>query len=177
MRTLYLLRHAKASWADPNWSDIDRPLNERGRHDATELRDYLRRSGARPQLVVCSPALRTRQTLDLIAPGLELPAPVTVDERLYAASAQSLWQRVRELPDTIEQVMLIGHNPGMHDLAANAAEHGDDQLRSRLRAKLPTCAFVTIAWDEDGWDALGSSGESNGAGGTLHDFVTPRDLR
>jgi phosphohistidine phosphatase len=170
MRTLYLLRHAKASWSDPAQADIDRPLTERGRRDAANLGEHLRLSGCRPQVVVCSPALRTRQTLDLIATGLGLQARAEVDERLYGASAQALWQRVHELPDTVTEALLVGHNPGMHELAVNLADHGDDKLRARVREKFPTCAFVTIAWDRDVWADLRRSAA------TLHDYVTPRDL-
>jgi phosphohistidine phosphatase len=174
MRTLYLLRHAKAlAWDDPSaaeLADLDRPLTDRGRRDAAALAEHLRLSGCRPKLVACSPALRTRQTLDLVASGLGLQARTEVDERLYAASMQALWQRVHELPDNADEAMLVGHNPGIHELAANLADHGDDKLRARVREKLPTCAFVTIAWAEDRWTDLRKSA------GVLHDFVTPRDL-
>ncbi len=170
MRTLHLLRHAKASWADPERADIDRPLTDRSRRDAAALGEYLRGRGDRPQLVICSPALRTRETLDLVAPGLGLQARVEVDGRLYAASAQALWQRVRELPDTVDEALLVGHNPGMHELAVNVADHGDDEPRARLRSKLPTGAFVTVAWPDDSWRTLHKSAA------VLHEYVTPRDL-
>jgi phosphohistidine phosphatase len=174
MRTLYLLRHAKAlAWDDPSaaeLADFDRPLTDRGRRDAAALAEHLRLSGCRPKLIACSPALRTRQTLDLVASGLGLQARTEVDERLYAASMQALWQRVHELPDGADEAMLVGHNPGIHELAANLADHGDDKLRARVREKLPTCGFVTIAWAEDRWTDLRKSA------GVLHDFVTPRDL-
>src|ERR1700742_1648400 len=111
MRTLYLLRHAKAldpaASTEAGLADVDRPLTERGRRDTTNLADHLRLSGCRPGLVLCSPALRTRQTLDGVAPGLGLQAKVEVDERLYGASAQSLWQRVRQIADHTAEVMLV----------------------------------------------------------------------
>ena len=112
MRTLHLLRHAKAlAWDDPqarDLADIDRPLTPGGRRAAAALAEHLRLSGCRPQLVVCSPALRTRQTLDLVASGLGLQARVRVDEAIYGAGAGSLWQSVRALPDEADEVLIIG---------------------------------------------------------------------
>jgi len=174
MRTLYLLRHAKAApWDDPSapeLADIDRPLTAAGRRAATALGEHLRWSGCRPGLVVCSPALRTRQTLDLVASGLGLQARVQVDDSLYGASAAVLWHRVRAVPDTAEEVLIVGHNPGLHELAMNLSEHGDDKLRARLHQKLGTGAFVTVAWAENSWTELRKSTA------VLHDFITPRDL-
>jgi phosphohistidine phosphatase len=171
MRTLYLLRHAKA--ADPatfTGADLDRPLTERGRRDAAGLGEHLRLSGCRPQVVLCSPALRTRQTLDLVAAGLGLQARVQIDDAIYAASEAQLWQSVRELPETVGEALIVGHNPGLHELASSLADHGDDKLRARVREKLPTCALVTAVWTDSSWTGLRRSGA------TLHDFVTPRDL-
>jgi phosphohistidine phosphatase len=174
MRTLYLLRHAKAlAWEDPSavdLADIDRPLTPSGRRAATALAEHLRLSGCRPGLVLCSPALRTRQTLDLVASGLGLQARVQVDDSIYGARAGLLWHRVRALPDPVDEVLIVGHNPGLHELAINLSDHGDDKLRARVHEKLPTGAFVTIAWAQDTWAELRKSSA------VLHDFVTPRDL-
>jgi phosphohistidine phosphatase len=174
MRTLYLLRHAKAvepgSAATMGISDLDRPLTARGRRDAANLADHLRLSGCRPQLVLCSPALRTRQTLDLVATGLGLQARAQVDERVYGASVGELWRVARDLRDEVSEAMIVGHNPGLHELALRLSEHGDDKLRAQVREKFPTCSFVTIAWDQDSWADL-----RRGAA-VLHDFVTPGDL-
>jgi phosphohistidine phosphatase len=173
MRTLYLLRHAKSSWGDPDVDDRDRPLNERGRRAASQLAEHLRLSGCRPELVVCSPALRTRQTLDLVAIGLGVQARVRVDESVYGATAAALWRLVRDLPDSAGEVLVVGHNPGLHELAASLADSGDtddDATRERLRAKLPTCSLVTLAWPGDTWVGLRKSAT------VLHNFVTPRDL-
>lgn len=173
MRTLYLLRHAKASQpasgADPI-ADLDRPLADRGRRDAAALGEHLKRSGCRPQLVLCSPSLRTRQTLDLVAAGLGLQARVQVEPAIYEASEQRLLRLVRELPDDVDEAMIVGHNPGLHELAISLADHGDDKLRARVRAKLPPGTFVTVAWAEDSWADLRRSQA------ILHDYVAPSDL-
>jgi phosphohistidine phosphatase len=174
MRTLYLLRHAKAvepgSAATMGLSDLERPLTARGRRDAANLADQLRLSGCRPHVVLCSPALRTRQTLDLVASGLGLQARTQVDDHVYAATVGELWRLTRELSDEASEAMIVGHNPGLHELALRLSEHGDDKLRARVREKFPTCSFVTIAWGQDSWADL-RRGDA-----LLHDFVTPGDL-
>jgi phosphohistidine phosphatase len=176
MRTLYLLRHAKSGWDDPDLADIDRPLNDRGRRAATALAEHLRGSSARPQLVFCSPARRTRETLDLIAPGLGLGTTVVIDPVLYGADAALLWDKVRELPADADEVLIIGHNPGLHELAASLAgpsakaTTADEKVRSRLRAKLPTGSFVTVDWAGSSWADLHRSAA------VLRGFIPPRDL-
>jgi phosphohistidine phosphatase len=191
MRTLHLLRHAKSSWDHPGLADHDRPLSGRGRQAGGQLADYLRRSGYRPGLVICSSALRARQTLDLIAGGVGVGVPVRIEEQLYTADADDVWNLVRQLPDhadagahagahtssadpsvgaEIDEVLVIGHNPTLHELAVSLACEGDDELRSRLRAKLPTGALVTIVWPDDSWSTLRRSSAA------LHGYVRPRDL-
>jgi phosphohistidine phosphatase len=165
-----LLRHAKSSWGDPGLDDRDRPLNKRGQEAAAKLADHLRHSAVRPALVLCSPAVRTRQTLDLIAPGLGLGVTFRIENSLYGATAQGLWRLIRELPDDLTEVMLIGHNPGVHELAQNLAGDGDDAAMTRLRHKLPTGSLVTLAWGTDWWSSL-RQGD-----GVLHSFIRPRDL-
>jgi phosphohistidine phosphatase len=170
MRTLHLLRHAKSSWGEPELADHDRPLSGRGQRAAAQLGDYLRRSGYRPQLVVCSSALRARQTLDLVAAGLGLDVAVRVDEQVYGASASNLWTLVRELPADVDEAMVVGHNPAMHELASDLATEGEDKVRALLQAKLPTGGLVTLVWAADSWAAL------RRGSGALHGFVRPRDL-
>jgi phosphohistidine phosphatase len=170
MRTLHLLRHAKSSWDDAGLADPDRPLSGRGRQAAAQLGDYLGRSGYRPGLVVCSSALRARQTLDLICAGLGIGVPVRIEDEIYTDDADDLWQLVRRLPDDVDEAMIIGHNPTMHELAVSLAAEGDDELRARLQAKLPTGALVTIVWAADTWSELRRGSAA------LHGYVRPRDL-
>jgi phosphohistidine phosphatase len=170
MRTLHLLRHAKSSWDQPGLADHDRPISGRGRNAGEQLAEYLRRSGYRPGLVVCSSALRARQTLDLIAGGVGVGVPVRIEELLYTADADDVWKLVRLLPDDIDEAMVIGHNPTLHELAISLAADGDDELRARLQAKLPTGALVTIVWAADRWSELRRGSAA------LHGYVRPRDL-
>jgi phosphohistidine phosphatase len=142
MKRLYLLRHAKSSWDDPTLADHDRPLAPRGRRAAKVMAEHLRREGIAPELVLCSPSRRTRQTLKRLAPGLGKNADVQIEPELYAASAAALLEVLHEVPDELESVMLIGHNPGIQDLALSLASVGSEI--PRLRGKFPTAALATL---------------------------------
>jgi phosphohistidine phosphatase len=157
MPRLYLLRHAKSSWDDPDLSDHDRPLAPRGRKAAQAMRSHLVSAEVTPSLVLCSSALRARQTLERVAPEGEL----RIEAELYGASARSLLERCRALPAHLESVMVIGHNPGMHELSL--------LLSGEPREKFPTGALATLVL-EDGWSSL----EPGGA--RLEAFVRPKDL-
>jgi phosphohistidine phosphatase len=155
MKRLYVLRHAKSSWDDPDLADHDRPLSGRGRRAADAIGRHLRAEGIEPELVLCSSSTRTRETLARI--GLRT---AEVERELYGASANELIARLRELPPSIESVLVIGHNPGMHELAlALSGEPGD---------KYPTGALATI--DVDDWSTIVPGS------GRLIDFVRPREL-
>jgi phosphohistidine phosphatase len=167
MQTLYLLRHAKSSWDDPALADRDRPLAPRGRRDAKRIAEHLRRLGRSPELVLCSPAVRTRETLELIGPALDA-STVVLEEDLYAASCDGLLARTREVPDTVASVMLIGHNPGLQGLAVALASAGEEL--GRLGTKFPTAALATLAVATP-WSRL-ESGDA-----TLTAFVVPKQLR
>jgi phosphohistidine phosphatase len=168
MRTLMLLRHAKSSWSDPGLPDVDRPLAPRGERAARRIAECLRRSEARPSLVLCSPARRTRQTLEAIEPVLGKTYAVELAPELYAAPVEALLERLRAVPDSADPVMLIGHNPGLEELALALAARGADL--PRLRAKFPTGALATIVFDSASWAAL------EPGSGELVDFVVPREL-
>jgi phosphohistidine phosphatase len=143
MKRLYLLRHAKSSRDDPTLADPDRPLAPRGRRAAKVMAKHLGRKGIAPELVLCSPSRRTRQTLTRIAPALGKSADVQIEPELYAAPAPVLLEVLHEVPDEVESVMLIGHNPGIQDLALSLASAGSEI--PRLRSKFPTAALATLA--------------------------------
>ena len=150
--TLYLLRHAKSSWADESVPDLERPLAPRGRRAAQQLAQHLRDHRIAPEVVLCSPALRTRQTLELIQSGLGAHAEVLIEDDLYGAGEDQLLARLGSVPDHVGSVLLIGHNPGIQDLAVLLVGGGAD--RDQLRAKFPTAALATIEV-AGGWDKLG----------------------
>ena len=166
MRTLYLLRHGKSSWDDPGLPDRERPLAPRGVRDAKRIATHLLRLEIAPGLVLCSPALRARQTLEPIEATVP-EAPVEVDERLYGASSETLLERVRAVPDEVPSVLLIGHNPGLQDLALLLAARGDEL--ERLEAKFPTAALATLSLER--WSSLGAGDAELGA------YVVPKQLR
>jgi phosphohistidine phosphatase len=166
VRTLYLLRHAKSSWTDPSLGDYERPLAPRGRRDAKRLSKHLRRLEAGPDLVLCSSAARTQETLDLLGSALE-DSTVLLEEELYGASRDDLLARVRLVPDAVTSVMVIGHNPGLHELALELVSTGDEL--TRLERKFPTCALATLTI-AGSWERM-APGDA-----VLATFLVPKDL-
>jgi phosphohistidine phosphatase len=167
VKRLYLLRHAKSSWDEPTLADSDRPLAPRGRRAAKLMASHLGRKGISPELVLCSPARRTRQTLKRIAPALGKKADVRIEPRLYAASDAILLEELHELPDQVNSVLLIGHNPGIQDLALSLARPGSESLR--VRNKFPTAALATLEFDGRWRELAAGSAE-------LVSFVKPKEL-
>jgi phosphohistidine phosphatase len=167
MKRLYLLRHAKSSWDDPTLADHDRPLAPRGRRAAKVIAKHLERNGIAPELVLCSGSRRTRQTLDRIAPGLGDRAEIQIRSELYAASSADLFELLRELPDEVESVMLIGHNPGIQDLTLSLARGGPET--ARVRSKFPTAALATLELGGS-WRGLAPRAAE------LTSFVKPKEL-
>jgi len=147
MKTLTLVRHAKSSRDDPGVPDRDRPLNDRGRNDAPAMGRRLAGRGAKPELVVASPALRALTTAELIAEGLGLArGEIVVDERLYASSASRLLEVVRGLDARLGHVMLVGHNPEFTELAHRLSKSIED---------MPTCAVAEFRFDASSWSEVG----------------------
>ena len=178
-RRLYLLRHAKSSWTDADLPDHDRPLAGRGRRAADAIADHMRAEAIAPVLVLCSTARRARETCERVGPALGT-APVRYEAGLYGASATSLLERLRGLPDDVGSVLLIGHNPAIEDLArllvtANGGAAGPGPGGAipgdleRMRAKFPTAAIAVLEFHGT-WPGL-APGEAR-----LTAFVTPRDL-
>jgi phosphohistidine phosphatase len=164
--TLYLLRHAKSSWDDPSLADGERPLAPRGRRDGKRIAEHLRRLEIEPELVLCSSARRTRDTLELVRQAIG-GATVLVEDELYGASAGELLERIRLVPDEVASVMVIGHNPGLEQLALALASAGEEL--ERLGEKFPTGALATLEL-ADQWDRVAP------AGATLTAYVVPKQL-
>jgi phosphohistidine phosphatase len=167
VKRLYLLRHAKSSWKDTSLPDHDRPLAGRGRRAAKAMARHLREQGIEPELVLCSTARRARETLDRIEPALGTPA-IRVERDLYAASADALLERLRSVPDNVESVMLIGHNPGLQELALDLARRSNTV--AELEAKYPTAAVATLEVLVASWQELDRDTAE------LVALIRPRDL-
>ena len=167
MRTLYLLRHAKSSWDDPSLPDHERPLAPRGQRDAKRLAAHLPRLGCLPELILCSTAARTQETLEL-ARLASAASTVLIEDGLYAATTDELLARLRDVPETVGSVMVIGHNPGLQQLASTLASEGNGL--AELQAKFPTAALATLEVERS-WDQL-APGDA-----TLAGYVVPKQLR
>lgn len=167
MMLLYLLRHAKSSWDDAALADHDRPLAPRGRRAAKKMATHFRDAGVEPALVLCSSARRARGTLKRIRAGLPKDTEVRIEDRLYGASDQDLLARLREIRAEVPSVMLVGHNPGLEDLAILLAA---PESHTRLEEKFPTGAMATLAIPGARWTAL------EGGTAELVDFVVPKGL-
>jgi phosphohistidine phosphatase len=150
VKRLYLLRHAKSSWDDPGLADRDRPLAERGKEAAAKMAGHLKAQAIQPELVLCSPSLRTRQTLARIASAIGDPE-VGIEDVLYEAEAAEILVQLRQIKDGIGSVMVLGHNPGLQDLVLELAADGRDL--PRVRAKFPTAALATLEF-EGSWHDL-----------------------
>jgi phosphohistidine phosphatase len=153
MRTLHLLRHAKSSWDEPRLDDHDRPLSGRGRKAAPAMGEWMAAHGVAPELILVSTARRTQETLKAILPHLGGSPEVESEEVLYLATADELLARLRKLPATRREVMLIGHNPGLHELALLLAEPGDSAEHHRLKEKFPTAALASLE-SSASWSSL-----------------------
>lgn len=171
MRYVYLLRHAKSSWDAAVLSDHERPLNRRGVKACALMGKRLARLSPPPGLILCSPAVRTRQTLELIRDDARLSAPVLVEEMLYLAPAAVLLRRLRRLGPDVDAVLVIGHNPGLQELACLLAGNDDSSpALNTLSEKFPTAALAELALPDDNWRAL-AAGSSR-----LRAFTTPKNL-
>ena len=159
MRTLYLLRHAKSSWKDASLRDFDRPLNGRGREAAEVVGKRLAAEKLKTPLVICSPAVRTRETARIVLESAKLKAEVEFEERIYEASLRDLLQVVSEVPEEVEVTIMIGHNPGFEELLS--------YLTGESR-HMPTCALAKIELDD--WTDV------RPGKGKLEWFITPKEL-
>jgi phosphohistidine phosphatase len=168
MKALHLLRHAKSSWADDEQPDRERPLAPRGRRAARRLAAHFDERGVHPDVVLCSSAVRARQTLELVAPGLGEGVEVLVEEELYGASARQLLARLRCLPEEVDSAMVVGHNPGLQELTLLLAR--DSELRERAAAHFPTAALASLNLRRGGWTDLGRSTAD------LVAYLAPREL-
>jgi phosphohistidine phosphatase len=169
VRTLYVLRHAKSDWGDPSLKDFDRPLNERGRKAARAMGKEMRRQGAKPDLVLASPAVRAQQTLERVQDGFGEEFAMTNDHRIYNAELSTLIDVVRSAPDNAKRVMIVGHNPGFQELVL-ALTSGPVELREEVAEGLPTGALAELSFDRKSWSDIAPGP------GRLERLTKPRDL-
>jgi phosphohistidine phosphatase len=170
MRRLLLLRHSKAERGVPGTPDRDRPLLERGRKDAGKIGAYLASHHLVPDRVVVSPAVRTQETWKACTTALTNGSGAMSVEKLYDATPHAILAVIQDAPASAHTLMVIGHNPGLHELAIMLIASGDIEARERLREKLPTSGLVIIDFAFDEWNRL------HPQSGRLERFVSPKSL-
>ena len=169
MKTLHLLRHAKSSWKHADIDDHERPLSKRGRQTAKTIAAYLRRAKIAPKLVICSTAVRARQTLDPIAKATK-PPKVILEREIYEVAHEKIWKHLWKLPESADCVLLIGHNPGLHDLALALADADSAKLVPPRGGKFPTGAMASFRFD-GAWKAV----QPHSA--VLFSYTTPKAMK
>lgn len=170
MKTLYLMRHGKSSWDTPADDDHDRPLTPRGIRASGQIGRILKAREAVIDLTLCSTARRAVDTAMLV---VDICAPHTVFERergLYLCGAATLLSRLRDVPDAANAVLLVAHNPDVHDLARLLYGAGSPEAMAELDKSYPTGALTVLLFENTRWRDI------EAGGGRLVDFVQPRKL-
>jgi phosphohistidine phosphatase len=170
MLTLILLRHAKSSWNSPTTPDRDRPLAPRGLADAPVMGKAMAERGIDPELVLCSSARRTRDTLDLVLPELRVEPKIVYQDALYHASAEEMLDMLHAIEPGANRVMLVGHNPEIQIFALDLVGAGAKSFLLRLGAKYPTAGLAVINFESGLWKNVAVKS------GTLSLFLTPKEL-
>lgn len=147
MKTLYLVRHAKSSWKDPQLDDFERPLNKRGRKNAPFMGNVLKKRSILPDFIMASPANRAAMTARLIAEKINYPLEeIFYDESIYGISDGDMIDLIKAINDNVSRLMLVGHNPGMTNLANLL---GDDPV-----SNIPTCGVYAIFLEIASWEKI-----------------------
>jgi phosphohistidine phosphatase len=164
------MRHAKAERLEAGQSDFDRLLAPRGRTDAKTIGAYLVRHRAIPDHVAVSPAARTRETWTQAASAFGQAPAASFEDRLYNATTAAILDVIRQTADSAGTLLVIGHNPGLQELAAMLVASGDIEARERLGREFPTSALASISFAVEHWSAVHTRG------GRLEHFITPKWL-
>lgn len=160
MKTLFILRHAKSSWNDDALTDLERPLNERGLGTAPFVGTLMKERSMMPDRIISSPAVRARQTAELVCQASGSDAAISYDERIYEAGVGTLVAVVAEFDTIGDTAMLVGHNPGAEGLI---------YFLTGEIVPMPTAALATIELDIDMWAGI------DAGCGRLKDTIRPRD--
>jgi phosphohistidine phosphatase len=170
MHRLLLLRHSKAERSRPGERDRDRRLNDRGRDDAPRIGAYMAKHRLVPDRAVVSSAARTRETWQAVASSFRRTPPADFDDRIYEASAATLLEVIRETKPKVKTLLVVGHNPGLQELAGLLVATGDVETRQRLKENFATSALAVIEFALDGWNKL------HPQAGRLAHFIDPREI-
>lgn len=170
LKHIALLRHAKSSWDDPELDDHDRPLAPRGARAGRLIGRYIRQMGYEPATVLCSTARRARDTWSLIATELTGDPVIEHHAELYLTGAPHILERIARLPDSENDVLLVGHNPDFQQVALALIGPDEHALRGMIANKFPTGAYLRLSFAETQWRRIASSRPQRTA------YTTPRQL-
>lgn len=171
MLKLMLFRHAKSSWATPDLADFERPLARRGEKAAPRMGLLIKEQGLLPDLVFCSPATRTRQTLVLALKAMKAEPKVIFDESFYLGQPSAILSRLCAVKSHPQTIMVVGHNPGIHELALELVGNSGRGEVSRLFGKFPTASLAVIQFACKSWSDI------QRCQGELALYVTPRQIQ
>jgi phosphohistidine phosphatase len=147
MKRLYLIRHAKSSWADPDLDDFERPLNDRGQREAPMMGQRLKQANVQPDGILASPAKRALKTAKMLAAELDFPKErIMTAQSIYDAGVSDLLKVIRQIEDALQRMLFIGHNPGLTDLA--------NYLTNVRLDNLPTCGVFCVDFDVSSWQEI-----------------------
>jgi phosphohistidine phosphatase len=168
-KTLTILRHAKAEAGSASQNDHERALTHRGIEACHVIGEYMAKQGLTFDRVLCSTAVRARQTWEEVQRFYKTSAPTAHEKKLYLASGNEILNLLSHMPEPVNSLLIIGHNPGLHQLAVKLAGTGDSVLLDRLALKFPTCALAGLMLDPP-WKKIPH------ARGRLLEFITPKML-
>jgi phosphohistidine phosphatase len=171
MIILMLLRHAKSNLSHLGQADVGRSLNDRGKRDALAIGRHMASHNLEPQLVLCSPAKRAKDTWEIVAKKLKTSPLIKIEPDIYDfGDGTTLMELLSRQGGDAKSILLVGHNPSIEGLAQKLVERGSDQLRQRLANKFPTATLAVISLDLENWKAVKCTS------GTLLHFVRPKDV-
>ena len=171
MLQLMLLRHAKSSWTAAGLADAARPLTGRGKAAARAMGREIAARGLKPDLVLCSPARRARDTWKIAAAQLKSSPRVLVEDAIYDfGNGGRVLSAIFAGAGPVKSVLVVGHNPSLERLAARLSVSGDARLRARIERKYPTASLAVIHFTADDWGKIADQG------GELRHFIRPKDL-
>jgi len=170
MKKLYLLRHGKAGWGNPADGDHGRTLDVSGLEDCQRLGTYVIENGINPDQIFCSSAIRAQETLETLTDAADKNWPVTNMRDIYTAGASELLDIIHDADDNIKTLMIVGHNPTLHELSCAFAKAGPEKLLKTLKKQFPSGTIAGFKFDVEQWQ------EIKPASGTLISLDSPRDM-
>ncbi len=163
MKTLLLMRHAKSSWKNSDLADHERPLKKRGRKDSAIMAKLLKKKDLLPDMILSSSAVRATETMEVILDTVKIKGKTKSKDVLYMAEPDTIIEKINSVPDEVERLMLIGHNPGLESLV---------QILGDKVESLPTAAIAIIILPINAWSELSTETE-----GELANLWIPADFR